>query len=185
MSSHQKSQHLTNSDVTSEDINQHFLSVAQKTVSDLPFSDISVTSYINRNTDVSPLKLSEVDVQEVVECISRLDGHKAVGVDGIPTKFVKASPVCMVMLLAKLINRSITSATFPDCWKSAIVMPIPKSRTGSLLSNFCPMSVLPVFSKILERVIFDQIIAYFNKHDLFSQRFSFWAFNARCSLARF
>ena len=100
LSSHQKSQHLTNSDVTSEDINQHFLPVVQKTVSDLPLSDISVTSYINRNTDVSPLKLSEVDVQEVVECISHLDGHKVVGVDGILTTFVKASPVCIAMLLA-------------------------------------------------------------------------------------
>ena len=68
-----------------------------------------------------------------------------VGVDGISTKFVKASPVCMAMLLAKLINRSIVSATFPDCWKSAIVTPIPKSRTGSSLSNFRPISVLSVF----------------------------------------
>ena len=40
---------------------QHFLSVAQKTVSDLPSSHTSVTSYINNIPDVSPLKLSEVD----------------------------------------------------------------------------------------------------------------------------
>ena len=43
------------------DIDQHFLSVAKKTVSDLPSSHTSVTSYINNIPDVSPLKLSEVD----------------------------------------------------------------------------------------------------------------------------
>ena len=90
-----------------EDINEHFLSVAQKTVSALPSSHTSPTSYIAINTDVSPLKLSEVDVQEVVECISHLDSHKAVGFDGIPAKFVKASPLCMAVLLTKLINKSI------------------------------------------------------------------------------
>ena len=46
----------------------------------------------------------------------------------------------------------------------------------SSLSNFHPISVLPVFSKILERVVSDQIIAYFNKHDLFSQRQSGFRF---------
>jgi len=48
---------------------------------------------------MSPLKLSEVDVQEVVDYISHLDSHKAVGVYGIPAKFVKASPVNMAMLV--------------------------------------------------------------------------------------
>ena len=170
LSSHQRSQYQTNSDFTSEDINEHFLSVAQKTVSVLPSSHTSPTSYITINTDVSPLKLSEVDVQEVVECISHLDSHKAVGVDGIPAKFVKASPLCLAVLLTKLINKSISSAVFPDCWKSAVVTPIPKSRNSSSLSNFRPISVLPIFSKVLERIVSNQMIDHFNKYDLFSQR---------------
>ena len=56
------------------------------------------------------------------------------GVDGIPTKFVKASPVNVAVLVAKLINKSILSAVFPDCWKAAIVTPVPKPRTGSSLA---------------------------------------------------
>jgi len=100
--------------------------------------------------------LSEVDVQEVVECISDLDSHKAVGIDRIPTKFIKSSPVCMAMLLTRLGNKSILSATFPDCCT------VPKSHTGSSLINFHLISMLPVFSKILERAVSDQIIAHSN-----------------------
>jgi len=71
---------------------------------------------------MSPLKLSEVDVQEVVDYISHLDSHKAVGVDGIPAKFVKASPVNMAMLVCSWLKyQSILSAIIPDCWKFAIV----------------------------------------------------------------
>ena len=94
--------------------------------------------------------MSEVDIQKVVKCISGLDSHKAVRIDGIPTKFIKASPVCMAVLLTRLVNKSILSATFPDCWKFAIVTPVPKSHTGCSLANFRPVSLLPVFSKILE-----------------------------------
>jgi len=53
---------------------------------------------------VSPLKLSEVTVQDVVEYISYLDSHKAVGVDGTLAKFIKASPLSMAVLMTKLIN---------------------------------------------------------------------------------
>ena len=67
-----------------------------------------------------------MDVQEVVECISHLDSHKAVGVDGI---LIKASPLSMAVLLTKLINKSISSAVLP------IVTPIPKSYNGSSLSK--------------------------------------------------
>jgi len=83
------------------------LSVAQKTIGDLPST--------------------EVTFQDVVEYISHLDSHKAVGVDGIPVKFIKASPLSMAVLMTKLINKSILFATFPDCWKSATVAPVPKS----------------------------------------------------------
>ena len=82
-------------------------SVAQRTVSELPPSHTSPTSYIGKNTNVSLMELTEVDVQEVVECISCLDSHKAIGVDEIPTKFIKASPVCMAMLLTRLVNKSV------------------------------------------------------------------------------
>ena len=53
------------------------------------------------------MSLSEVSVQDVTEYISKLDTKKTVGVDGIPTKFIQASPHCMALLLTKLINKSI------------------------------------------------------------------------------
>ena len=67
-------------------------------------------------------------------------------------------------------KKSILSSSFPDCWKAAIVTPVLKSPNNTSLSNFRPISVLPVFSKLLERVVSDQIIAHFCKHNLFSEK---------------
>ena len=73
--------------------------------------------------------------------------------------------------LTRLVNKSILSATFPDCWKSAIVTPVLKSRIAwffidQLSSNFSVTSFLPIYW----RVVSDQIIAHFNKNCLFSSR---------------
>ena len=66
--------------------------------------------------------LAEVDVGEEYRHICDLNIHKAMGVDKISTKFIKASPNGMAMLLTKLINKSITSFTFPDTWENAVVI---------------------------------------------------------------
>ena len=111
--------------------------------------------------------MKEVDVWEVHRRICDLSIHKSAGIDKIPTKFIKASTFNMAMLLTKLINKSIISQTFPNIWKNAVVTPVQKSNQNCSLSNFHPISVLPVFSKILERVVFDQLVSHFTCYNLF------------------
>ena len=48
--------------------------------------------------------------------------------------------------------------------------PVIKSQNSTSLSNFHPILVLPVFSKILERVVSDQIVSHFCKYNLFSEK---------------
>ena len=168
--SRKKIQHYPDVNVTCEDINHHFLSIAGNTVSDLPSVNTSPLHYINTCDDVPSMSMSEVDVQNVIEYISKLDTIKAVGVDGISMKFIQTSPHCMALLLTKLIIKSILSSSFPDCWKAAIVTLVLKSQNNTSLLNFRPISVLSVFSKILERVVSDQILAHFCKYNLFAER---------------
>jgi len=121
--------------MTCKDFNQHFLSVAQKTVSDLPFIDTCPLSYIT-STVVLVMHLTEVDIQDISELILKLESHKAMGVDAIPTRFIEASPASMATLFVWLINKNISSSTFPDYWKAVIVTPVLKSSKNFSLSNF-------------------------------------------------
>ena len=159
--------HVTNLDVSCDTINQHFLTVAGKTVADLPSSSISSLSYIDC-VDVPDFSLSEVHVDDVFQHIQALDIHKAVGIDEIPTRFVKAAPYGMAVILTTLIKMSILMCTFPDLWKTAIVTPVQKSKQDNSLSNFWPISVLPVASKILERLVFDAMVGHLLKYELLS-----------------
>ena len=56
------------------------------------------------------------------------------------------------------------------CLENEGVIPVQKSSQSSLLSNFRPVSILPIFSKVLERVVFNQVVNHFVTHDLFSSR---------------
>jgi len=86
--------------------------------------------------------------------------------DGITIRFIKAEPYSLGSLITRLINFSLKSESFPDLWKSVVVTPIQKTKESTELSNFRPISVLPVLSKVLEKVVYDQLLSYLLKHNL-------------------
>ena len=70
--------------------------------------------------------------------------------------------------LTHFINLSIISGVFPDQLKIARVIPLFKSGDKSSFTNYRPVSVLPAFSKILEKVIYNRLLDYLNKHKILS-----------------
>ena len=65
-------------------------------------------------------------------------------------------------------NRTICEGTIPSDWKHAVVTPVHKAGPKTVPSNFRPISVLPVFSKILERAVHQMIYKYLQEHNLLS-----------------
>ena len=69
----------------------------------------------------------------------------------------------MITLILKIVHTGI----FPDKLKIAKVIPLFKKRDPTLIANYRPISLLPAISKIFERVIFNQMNAYFTLNNLF------------------
>ena len=73
-----------------------------------------------------------------------------------------------------IINQIFNTGIFPDELKIAKVIPMLKKRDKSDLNNFRPIPILPVISKIIERVLHNQIYAYLNQHNLlYNHQYSF------------
>jgi len=72
-----------------------------------------------------------------------------------------AAPI-ITPIITYLINHSFTTCTFPTCWKRAKVVPVFKTGDPSDPSNYRPISILVVISKIIERAVFDQLYKYLN-----------------------
>ena len=63
-----------------------------------------------------------------------------------------------------MLNLSITTGVFPDCWKIARVAPIFKSGQFDDRSNYRPISVLPFLSRVFEKLVFNQLYEYLDKN---------------------
>ena len=71
---------------------------------------------------------------------------------------------------------------FPDEWKVARVIPLYKSGQRNISGNCRPISVLPAISKIMERILYDQLYSYLTKFELLSDaQFGFRKFHSTAS----
>ena len=103
---------------TPDDLNQYFCLLLINLLVIFPRSSVSHLSFCSVAS--STFNLSKISESDVISIIKGLDSKKALGVDGIPVKFIKAEPNSIGILITKLINSSITSGIFPDLWKLAI-----------------------------------------------------------------
>ena len=87
-----------------------------------------------------------------------------VGSDGIASNFLKIAFPVICKSICDIFNLSIFSGSFPDSWKIARVALIFKGAKPDDRSNYRPISVLPVVSRLFEELIYDQLYQYLDKH---------------------
>ena len=110
--------------------------------------------------------LKAVHPEDVLKLIKGLKNSKSTGTDYIDTFIIKLVAEDIVAPLTHIINLSISTATFPSLWKHAKVVPLLKKGDPLIAKNYRPVALLPVFSKILERVVFNQLVAYLDFYNL-------------------
>ena len=97
--------------------------------------------------------ITPVTEHEVLECAHGLKTKISYGFDGISTHTVKQIiHLILQPLLTKIINESFSCGVFPDLCKIAMVIPTFKSGNDTEYSNYRPISILPSFSKIFEKI---------------------------------
>ena len=75
------------------------------------------------------------------------------GYDNIPAMFIKPVVEFLVSPLIFVIKTYIATKNFPDAWKIARISPIPKITQPVKLKDYRPVSILPVLSKVYEKLV--------------------------------
>ena len=133
--------------------------------SKIPGSDISHIFCI-ANSNPETICLIPVSQEEVSKIMLVLKDSSA-GWDIIYNKKMKQTYQHILPMLTHLFNLSITKDSVPKELNIGKVFPIYKKINCMLVNNFRPVSVLPLSSKILERLMYFRILGFFNKHNLF------------------
>ena len=112
------------------------------------------------------MKFNFINDTFILNSIKKLKNGKTPGPDKITTKLIKDAGEGICKPLAMSFNSSFRHGIFPDIWKLARVTPIFKSGSRSDANNYRPISVICVLSRILERIVHDQVYDYLRSRDI-------------------
>ena len=162
----------SNKNDISNAFNSFFVNVGPSLAAKIPSDNRDSSIYMKKRV-VHDMVIDGVVSSEVMKIISNLkDGSN--GWDDISSRIVKSSCSAYITPLTHVLNISITKGVFPDELKIARVIPLFKSGDPMLFSNYRPVSVLPIFSKILERLMYNRLLAFINENKvLYSYQFGF------------
>jgi potassium voltage-gated channel Eag-related subfamily H protein 8 len=101
--------------------------------------------------------------------IKKFKGKFSAGYDEIPEYVVKQCAKLVKGPLAHICNILINSGTFPEKSKIARVKPLYKKGDIYSIQNYRPVSILLIFSKILERLMHSRLIIFLNKYSIITE----------------
>ena len=146
--------------------NDYYIGVADNLANNIPHSNVSPLSFLGPPS-AGRFVFSPVGEDEVVTLGGALSDVSA-GCDDIPGKIIKQVIEYIKLPLTHLFNSSLTTGVFPNKLKIAQVTPIYKSGNKQLFSNYRPISVLPVISKLLEKIVHDRLQNYVSSNNIIS-----------------
>ena len=111
----------------------------------------------------SRLTSLDLDDDELLKIIRALNINKAHGHDNISIRMIKICEKSSIKPLMLIFKKSIRSSYYPDIWKKSNIIPVHKKNDKRLVNNSQPISLLPVFGKIFEKIIFNKIYNYLSK----------------------
>nr|CAI5861137.1 unnamed protein product [Callosobruchus analis] len=148
-------------------INCHFLSFSSTNNS---VEHMTKNFYeTNKLHEGTPFEFSFINKLDVCSAVLSIKSNAA-GVDGISIKIILHCCPFILPLITHIYNFCITNKVFPNLWKKANVIPLPKKDTVQDLNDLRPVSVLCALSKPLGKLLENQIREYVNYNEIFPRQ---------------
>ena len=113
-------------------------------------------TYLTQNYDIE-LNFTEVNDDIILNIINKLPNKNSCVFDNLSTKIIKALKDSLIKPLTLIINQILYTGVFPSQLTIAKLIPIFKKDDNKMFNNYRPISLLPVLSKVVEKVISSQI----------------------------
>ena len=128
----------------------------------LQCTTIDTGSEIPRQTPVATTLINDFVISEekILKIIRALNPNKAHGWDEISVRMIKLSDAALVPPLKIIFTNCLRRGIFPQIWKHANVVPVHKKNEKNVKANYRPISLLPVFGKILEKLVYDSLYSH-------------------------
>ena len=103
----------------------------------------------------------DINDDDILLIIKNLNLNKAHGWDQFSIKMIKVCGSAISFPLKVIFKSMINEGVFPEDWKKSNVVPIYKKESKNLIKNYRPTSLLPVFTKVFERLVLMRCLTSF------------------------
>jgi len=156
--------HHTDALIIANKLNEFFISAPQKIAENIPHSNLKIYTPVSEK--IFSINQSPVTRTEISDAIKQLLPKKSEDLFGLSMYFIKQCSSLLVDPLYFIAYKSFESGKFPSQLKIAKIIPIHKNGDKSLPDNYRPISLLPNFSKILEKVMSNRLTNFLESNSL-------------------
>jgi hypothetical protein len=144
--------------------NKFFAEIGPKLASQIQ-SNSSFSDFLN-DPQPNTIFLHPTHEAEICDIVNKFKNGKSAGYDDISPSVIKQVIIFITKPLAHIFNLSLSSGIFPSALKVAKVIPVFKKDDPHSFSNYRPISLLPCFSKILERLIYNRLDNFLSRFNI-------------------
>lgn len=171
-------QTVTDSNNIANEINNYFSKIGEKLDQELRNKTNNFHSYDFKRYCQKPLKnsffVSPTESIEVMNLITKLNNSKSPGYDNIGPRLIKEVSATIVDPLVHIFNLSLQSGCVPDKLKIGKIIPVYKKGDRCNPTNYRPISLLSIFDKLLEKLMFNRLISFIEDNAiLYKYQFGF------------
>ena len=157
---------ISNPTEITDKLNSHFISTVKDLIKQK--NNVSIYDFEIKHCPNS-IYIYLLTEEEVISLAKSLKGKPTSGDDDIPENLVKQCIHLIKGPLTHAYNLSLTSGVFPVLWKTAKVKPLHIKRDKYDINNYRPISIIPVFAKILERLMYNRITSFLFENKILSE----------------
>ena len=122
--------------------------------------DSAKSHYVKLGSKEKSFSFSRIDEEIILKLLQEMDPSKATGIDGLTGKFLKDEAPYLSSPITQLCNLSISLSIFPEKCKIAKLKPLYKKGSTTEPKTYRPISLLPLISKLIEKIIHEQTQKY-------------------------
>ena len=114
--------------------------------------------------------ITDTSCNEIMNIVQFVKSNSSKGNDDLSPLILKEIISEISLPLTTIFNKSFANGQFPDKLKITKIVPIYKSDDKLLVSNYRPISILPFFSKKLERLMYNRLLNYLNNNNILTDK---------------
>ncbi len=156
---------ITDKQQIAESMNNYFSTIGSKLSGEsTPTRDYA--NYLTNINNQNSIFISPTSQEEILKITRELKPKTSKDTNEISTKLMKQTINTIISPITHIMNLSLSKGTVPDMMKISKTIPIYKSGDEHSLNNYRPISLLPTFSKILEKLMYKRLVNFLEKNKL-------------------